>query len=39
MKLLQLTFCTLLFAATTVHAFELSDISDRLFEDNATGIF
>ncbi len=38
MKLLQLTFCTLLFAATTVHAFELSDISDRLFEDNATGI-
>ena len=38
MKLLQLAFCTSLFAATTVHAFELSDISDRLFEDNATGI-
>ena len=38
MKLFQLIFCASLFAATTTHAFELSDISSRLFEDNATGI-
>lgn len=38
MKLFQLIFCASLFAATTAHAFELSDISSRLFEDNATGI-
>lgn len=38
MKLFQLIFCALLFSVTSVQAFELSDISDRLFEDNATGI-
>jgi len=38
MKPFQFIFCASLFAVTTVHAFELSDISARLFEDNATGI-
>jgi len=38
MKSFQLIFCASLFAVTTAHAFELSDISARLFEDNATGI-
>ncbi|ORU92890.1 MAG: transport-associated protein [Cycloclasticus sp. symbiont of Bathymodiolus heckerae] len=38
MKLIPLAFCSLFFAATTVNAFELSDITDRIFKDNATGI-
>ncbi|ORU91460.1 MAG: transport-associated protein [Cycloclasticus sp. symbiont of Poecilosclerida sp. N] len=38
MKLSQLVFCILFFVSTTICAFELSDITDRFFEDKATGI-
>ncbi|HIG79691.1 MAG TPA: BON domain-containing protein [Cycloclasticus sp.] len=38
MKLLQHILYVLVFYATSAQAFELSDITDRLFEDDATGI-
>jgi len=38
MKLVRIVFCALFCTLSTAHAFELSDITDRLFEDNATGI-
>ncbi len=38
MKLFQYVLCALIFVATATPAFELSDITDRLFEDNASGI-
>lgn len=38
MKGLQSVLCALVFCTASAHAFELSDITDRLFKDNATGI-
>lgn len=38
MKLIQRVFFGLLFLTSAAEAFELSDITDRLFEDKATGI-
>ncbi|MEO1889372.1 MAG: BON domain-containing protein [Cycloclasticus sp.] len=38
MKLFQCILCTLIFVATATPAFQLSDITDSLFEDNASGI-
>tara|TARA_R110002111_G_scaffold99170_4_gene153227 strand:- start:6879 stop:7577 length:699 start_codon:yes stop_codon:yes gene_type:complete len=38
MKSIQILFFTLLVTITGTHAFELSDITDRLFEDNLTGV-
>jgi len=38
MKLIQRVFFGLLFLTSAAEAFEMSDITDRLFEDKATGI-
>jgi len=38
MKSVRFVFFTLLCTLSTAHAFELSDITDRIFKDNATGI-
>lgn len=38
MKLLQAIFCASIFATSPAKAFELSALTDRLFEDNATGV-
>jgi len=38
MKRLQSVLCALVFCTASADAFELSDITDRLFKDNATGI-
>lgn len=38
MKLIQRMFFGLLFLTSAAEAFEMSDITDRLFEDKATGI-
>ncbi|MBV1913325.1 MAG: BON domain-containing protein [Cycloclasticus sp.] len=38
MKLLQAIFCASIFATTSAQAFELSALTDRFIEDNATGV-